>query len=137
MILAMSWRSVKAHKLRSLLNALGIVLGVGLIFAVISLSTTLVGTFDSLYSSVYGKTDLLVTPPTLDGTVKRDKLAKVQADPAAKEVAASIVSVLSVVHDGKAGSKQTDQINTSGIDPTAPDLTGAKIIEGRNIRAGN
>ena len=37
MILAMSWRSVKAHKLRSLLNALGIVLGVGLIFAVISL----------------------------------------------------------------------------------------------------
>lgn len=137
MILAMSWRSVKAHKLRSLLNALGIVLGVGLIFAVISLSTTLVGTFDSLYTSVYGKTDLLVTPPTLDGTVKRDKLAKVQKDPAAKEVAASIVSVFSIVRDGKAGSKQTDQINTSGVDPTAPDLTGAKIDEGRRIRGGN
>jgi len=137
MILAMSWRSVKAHKLRSLLNALGIVLGVGLIFAVISLSTTLVNTFDSLYSSVYGKTDLLVTPPTLDGTIKRDKLAVVLKEPAVDQASASIASVLSVMRGGKAGSKQTDQINTSGIDPTAPDLTGAKIIEGRNIRAGN
>jgi putative ABC transport system permease protein len=136
MILRMSWRSVRAHKLRSLLNALGIVLGVGLIFAVISLSVTLVSTFDDLYSSVYGKTDLLVTPPNIDGTVKKSKLAIVQKDPDVTAVSPSISNVQSLVRNGKAGSKQTDQVNTTGISPTGPDLTGAKTIEGRKIRGG-
>ncbi|MFT4048245.1 MAG: ABC transporter permease [Solirubrobacterales bacterium] len=127
---------MRAHKLRSLLNALGIVLGVGLIFAVISLSVTLVSTFDNLYASVYGKTDLLVTPPTIDGTVKRSKLAVVQKDPAVKTAAPSITAVLSLVKDGKTKSRQTDQVNTSGVDPTLPDLTGAKVASGRPIRGG-
>jgi putative ABC transport system permease protein len=117
-----------------LLNALGIVLGVGLIFAVISLSVTLVATFDNLYSSVYGKTDLLVAPPNVDGTIKRSKLAIVQKDPDVTAASASITSVQSLVRNGKAGSKQTDQVNSSGIDPTAPDLTGAKTVAGRKIR---
>lgn len=137
MIWTLSSRNVRAHKLRSLLNALGIVLGVGLIFAVISLSVTLVSTFDSLYSSVYGKTDLLVTPPNTDGTVKRDKLAVVEKDAAVKSASPSIAAVVSLVKDGKVGERQTSQVNASGIDPTKPDLTGAKVSSGRPIRGGN
>lgn len=137
MIWTLSWRNVRAHKLRSLLNALGIVLGVGLIFAVISLSVTLVATFDNLYASVYGKTDLLVTPPNADSTIKRSKLAIVQRDRAVKDASASITSVVSLVKDGKVATRQTSQVNASGIDPAAPDLTGATIVAGRAVRGGS
>ncbi len=52
MIRSLAWRSVRARKGRAFLNAAGIVLGVALFFSVLSLSKTIVSTFDELFSSV-------------------------------------------------------------------------------------
>ncbi|MBI4897018.1 MAG: ABC transporter permease [Actinobacteria bacterium] len=137
MIWALAWRDVISHKSRTALNALGIVLGVGLIFSVVALSVTLVGSFESLYGSIYGKTDLVISGPNGNGTVKRKMLAKVQAQPGVKVATANVSALLSIVRDGTAGSRQTDQINALGVDPAAPDLSGATILQGRRIRSGD
>lgn len=51
MIRSLAWRSVRARKGRAVLNGLGIVLGVALFFSVLSLSKTIVSTFDELFSA--------------------------------------------------------------------------------------
>lgn len=137
MIWALAWRDVISHKSRTALNTLGIVLGVGLIFSVVALSVTLVGSFESLYGSIYGNTDLVISGPNGNGTVKREKLAKVQDQHGVKVATGSVAALLSIVRGGSAGSRQTDQINARGVDPAMPDLSGATILQGRRIRSGN
>lgn len=137
MIWALAWRDVVTHKSRTALNTLGIVLGVGLIFSVVALSVTLVGSFESLYGSIYGKTDLVVSGPNGNGTVKRNVLAKVRSQPGVKVATANVAAVLSIVRGESAGTRQTDQINARGVDPAEPDLSGATILQGRRIRSGD
>ncbi len=137
MIWALAWRDVISHKSRTALNTLGIVLGVGLIFSVLALSVTLVGSFESLYGSIYGKTDLVISGPNGNGTVKREMLAKVRTQPGVKVATANVAALLSIVRGGSAGTRQTDQINTLGVDPVLPDLSGATILRGRRIRSGD
>lgn len=136
MIWSLAWRNVSAHKSRTALNALGIVLGVGLMFAVLALSVTLVSSFDNLYGSIYGKTDLIVSAPNDGGTIRRSAFAKVKADRGVETATANVLAVVSIVRHGKAGGNQADQLNTAGVASDAPDLTGAKLIDGRRVRRG-
>ena len=55
-----SLRSLRARPLRSLLTAGAIMLGVGMVFGVLLLVGTIHSTFDRLYDSIYGKTDIVV-----------------------------------------------------------------------------
>lgn len=54
-------RGLVKRPLRALLTTGGIVLGVGMIVAVLSLSATLLGGFNDLFGTVYGRTDIVVT----------------------------------------------------------------------------
>ena len=57
----LSLRSLRARPLRSLLTAGAIVLGVGMVFGVLLLVGTIHSTFDRLFDSIYGKTDIVVS----------------------------------------------------------------------------
>lgn len=54
-------RGLVKRPLRAILTTGGIVLGVGMIVAVLSLSQTLLGGFNDLFGTVYGRTDVIVT----------------------------------------------------------------------------
>ncbi len=140
MIRALAWRSVTARKLRAILNGAGIVLGVALIFSVLSLSKTIVGTFDDLFSAVYGKTDLIVSGAEVSGTVEESLLPEIQAVDGVEVATGSVMSVLTLVPPKgfKPGArvKGGEQLNASGIRPDAPDLSGIKKSAGRELRGG-
>src|SRR5512140_1063737 len=97
MIRALAWRSVTSRKLRAALNGAGIVLGVALAFSVLSLSKTIVTTFDDLFSSVYGKTDLVVAAGAANGTLNENLLQKVRATGGVEIANGSLTSVLTLV----------------------------------------
>ena len=54
-------RNLRARVQRTLLTAVGIVLGVGIVFGVLTLSNTMSGTFQELFTRAYGSADLTVT----------------------------------------------------------------------------
>ncbi|MBI5310781.1 MAG: FtsX-like permease family protein [Actinobacteria bacterium] len=137
MIRALAWRSVTSRKLRAILNGLGIVLGVALIFSVLSLSRTIVTTFDELFSSVYGQTDLIVSGADYAGTVDESLLEKVRAVDGVDIAVPSISSIVTLIP--KDGSKpgQDDQINVTGVNPGDEDLSGSQSVAGRGIEKGH
>jgi putative ABC transport system permease protein len=137
MLWSLAWRNIRSHPSRALLNTIGIALGVGLIFAVLALSKTLVSSFDDLYASVYGKVDLIVSGANGEGTVPPSVLNAVARTQGVKDVSANVAAVLTLVKHGKASSNQADELNATGIDPAAPDLTGSQVAAGRRVRAGN
>ncbi|MFY9487876.1 MAG: FtsX-like permease family protein [Solirubrobacterales bacterium] len=137
MIRSLAWRSVTARKLRAILNGAGIVLGVALIFAVLSLSKTIVTTFDELFGSVYEGTDIVVSGEDLVGTVDQSIFEKVKAINGVETATGVVGSVVSRVVDGKVESGQSAQINVQGIDPDQPDLSGAETLDGREVGSGD
>ena len=56
-----SLRNLRARAQRTLLTTIGIVLGVGIVFGVITLSDTMSSTFSDLYSRAFGAADITVT----------------------------------------------------------------------------
>lgn len=137
MIKALAWRSVTSRKLRATLNGLGIVLGVALIFSVLSLSKTIVATFDDLFSSVYGETDLIVSGADYAGTVEESLLASIQRIDGVESAVGSIGSVIVLIPEDGSKPANDDQILVSAVDPGAPDLSGAETVAGRDPRSGN
>lgn len=130
MVGALAWRSVRARKGRALLNALGIVLGVALFFSVLSLSSTIVSTFENLFTSVYGETDLIVTGgANAQGTLAEDLLEKVQRIDGVQTAVPAVGSTMSRVRSG-ASPGQKDQVFADGSRPGDPDLNGAEMISG-------
>jgi putative ABC transport system permease protein len=137
MLWSLAWRNIRTHPSRAVLNTVGIALGVGLIFAVLALSKTLVSSFDDLYSTVYGKVDLIISGANGEGTVAPSLLSVVRGTPGVKTATANVSAVLALVKDGRVSTRQADQLNTTGIDPAEPDLTGSELTAGRRVRAGD
>ncbi len=136
MLWSLAWRNIRSHRARTALNVVGIALAVGLIFAVLSLSETLVSNFDNLYSSVYGDVSLVISGANGQGTVAASTLSTARRVHGVKAASAQISSLAPIVRNGKAGTAVTDQINTVGVRPSAPDLSGATVATGRRIRSG-
>ncbi|MGH2959735.1 MAG: ABC transporter permease, partial [Solirubrobacterales bacterium] len=138
MIRSLAWRSVSARKGRAVLNGLGIVLGVALFFSVLSLSQTIVSTFDELFSSVYGDTDLAMSAGANgQGTLDESLLAKVQKADGVEVAVPSVAATMVLVKGGKAEASQKDQVFVSGVRPGDPDLTGTKTIAGATEVVGD
>ena len=57
----LAFRGLTRRPLRAILTTGGIILGVGMVVAVLSLSQTLLGGFNDLFDTVYGRTDVIVT----------------------------------------------------------------------------
>ncbi len=130
-------RNLKARRLRVLLTTLGVVFGVGMVFGVLLLSATMLKTFEELFDSVYGKTDLIVTGKSDVGALPASELKKARAVEGVKYAEGSLFSVFTLVKkSGKAERSQSGQLNVAGIDPKGPDLIGKKTVAGRDVKKG-
>ena len=155
-------RQVRARRMRALLTAAGIVLGVGMIFGVLTLSGTISRTFTDLFDSVYGKADLVVSG-TESTSLPRKALRQVRATPGVDEAQGSVFSVFTKyvkpppppepppVPEGlppgtppPGGPRlpsppkpdPSDQLNVVGEEPGVTDLTDTDLTSGRRPREG-
>ena len=134
---SLALKQVRSRRLRALLTAAGIVLGVGMVFAVLALSATIRGTFRDLFDSVYGRTDLVVSGSEGTGSLPQRELRLVERTPGVSEAVGDVTGVWTLVgKDGKASDSQSDQLNVGGFEPREPDLSSAETIEGRDPRRG-
>jgi len=132
---SLAFRQVRARRLRSLLTAAGIVLGVGMILGVLLLAVTINGTFDELFDSVYGRTDLIVSGEGGD-SLRAGTLERVRSVPGVAQVSGQVTGVFNLVRDGVASTDQTDRLNVSGLRAAATELTDARTVDGRRARSG-
>src|SRR5215218_1100327 len=129
-------RQVRARRLRSLLTAAGIVLGVGMILGVLLLSVTIHRTFTDLFDSVYGRTDLIVSGVGGD-SVPGSTLARVRHVPDVAEAQGTVTSVFTLVdRAGHASSEASSRLNVAGENPAAAALASSRTVAGRDARSG-
>ncbi len=133
----LSFRQLRTRKLRVLLTAAGIVLGVGMICGVLLLAATIQRTFTDLYDSVYGQTDLVVSGSESAGSLPPSALRRVQRTEGVEDASASVFAVTSLVdEDGRVEEGSGSTLNVSGDDPAATDFTAWTTTSGREIRGG-
>lgn len=135
----LSVRSLRARPLRSLLTAGAIVLGVGMMFGVLLLVGTIHSTFNQLFDSIYGKTDVVVSGQQSAGSLPAKTVQRVREVPGVEAASGSIGSIFRAVDShGKAGRTQSAQVFVAGVDLSQPemssaeDVAGAKPVEGTN-----
>ena len=129
-------RQVRARRLRALLTAAGIVLGVGMILGVLLLAATINRTFTDLFDSVYGKTDLVVSGNGED-SLKASTLRTVERTPGVQDAVGQVLSVFTVVDEsGLASEDPSEQLNVAGQEPRARNLTDAQQVAGRRPQEG-
>jgi putative ABC transport system permease protein len=133
---SLAFRQVRARRLRALLTAAGIVLGVGMILGVLLLAATINRTFTDLFDSVYGKTDLVVSGNGED-SLKASTLRTVTHAPGVGAAVGQVLSVFTVVDEsGLASDDPSEQLNVAGQEPRARNLTDAQQAAGRRPRSG-
>jgi putative ABC transport system permease protein len=135
----LSLRSLRARPLRSVLSACAIVLGVGMVFGVLLLVGTIRSTFNQLYDSIYGKTDVVVSGQQSAGSLPSTTVARIRAVPGVGAASGSVGSIFRTLDSrGKAGRSQSAQLFVEGVDVSQPEMSsavrvaGRKPIEGRN-----
>jgi putative ABC transport system permease protein len=130
-------RQLRTRRLRVLLTAAGIVLGVGMICGVLLLAATIQRTFTDLYDSVYGRTDLVVSGSESTGSLPASALARAQRTEGVEDATGDVFSVLSLVGgNGKVKDDNSATLNVTGEDPKVADYTDADITAGRRIQSG-
>jgi putative ABC transport system permease protein len=133
---SIAWRQIRARRLRALLTAAGIVLGVGMILGVLLLAATINRTFDDLFDSIYGRTDLVVSG-TDATSLPSNALPEVRRTEGVSDAAGRITSVFSLVdRAGRASTDASSQLNVAGEDPRAANLTDARTVAGREPERG-
>jgi putative ABC transport system permease protein len=133
---SLAFRQVRARRLRALLTAAGIVLGVGMIVGVLVLAATIQRTFTDLFDSVYGRTDLVVSGSD-QTSLPHSTLRRVRDTRDVEDAEGRISSVFSVVDRfGRASDEGSSQLNVAGEAPDAANLTDAETVAGRRPRRG-
>lgn len=133
----LSLRSLRARPLRSALTASAIVLGVGMVFGVLLLVGTIHSTFDRLFDSMYGRTDVVVSGEQSIGSVPYATLEKVRAVEGVEAASGSVWSVFRAVQDdGDVDRSRAGQVYVVGVDFRQPEMTDAEVVAGRDPIAG-
>ena len=99
-------RQLRTRRLRSALTTFGIVLGVGMVFGVLTLTGTIRSTFDDVISSAWGSKDLIVLPAG-GGGMLRENSSSARARPRASRTPAgwSAASFTRLDANGRAGRR--------------------------------
>jgi putative ABC transport system permease protein len=155
---SLALRQVRARRLRALLTAAGIVLGVAMILGVLLLTATIDRTFSNLFDSIYGRTDLVVSG-TESTSLRKGALRRVRATEGVEDASARIYGVFTRVEERpeprpaarpvppEPGApslpppeppepEPSDQVNVAGEDPEARNLTDAQFVAGRRPSTG-
>jgi putative ABC transport system permease protein len=85
-------RQLRTRRLRVLLTAFGIVLGVGMVFGVLLLVGTIRHTFDELIDSAWGTTDVVVTGQA-GGQMPDNTIERVRAMPGVRDAGGMVGSI--------------------------------------------
>ena len=83
-------RQLRTRRLRSALTTFGIVLGVGMVFGVLTLTGTIRSTFDHVISSAWGSKDLIVTPAGGGGLLRDSTVEQARAVPGVKDASGMV-----------------------------------------------
>jgi putative ABC transport system permease protein len=153
-------RQLRARRLRALLTAAGIVLGVAMILGVLLLSATIQRTFSDLFDSVYGRTDLVVSGSQSSGSLRAETLREVRRTEGVDEAVGNIQSRFNLIErrqseapapelpegvpDGAATPERSppetevtgEPLNVTGQAPEAADFSDTETVAGRLPRRG-
>ncbi|MEJ7840134.1 MAG: ABC transporter permease [Rubrobacter sp.] len=135
----LSLRNLRARAQRTLLTAVGIVLGVGIVFGVLTLSNTMSGTFQQLFSRAYGSADLTVTAAGGSGGFDENTVEQVRGLEGVESAAPRYSSAASLILDRKteAGLPEVQSMRLFGVEPESAELaTGFELTDGRFPRSG-
>src|SRR5436190_15367290 len=86
-------RQLRTKRLRSVLTTIGIILGVGMVFGVLTLTSTIRATFDDVISSAWGSKDLIVTPAGGGGVLSENTVERARAVPGVKDASGMVGGV--------------------------------------------
>ena len=132
-----AWRNVRRRRLRALLTAAGIVLGVGLMLGVLLLTSTINSTFKDLFDSIYGEADLVLVPVADSGKLDPRELGRARRVDGVVGAQGSLQDIfVRVTGRIPAADEDAGELNVAGIDPHAPDTAGLSFGEGRRASSG-
>jgi putative ABC transport system permease protein len=135
----LSLRNLRARVQRTLLTAVGIVLGVGIVFGVLTLSNTMSGTFQELFTRAYGSADLTVTAAGGSGGFGQKVVEEVRGYEEVETAAPrySLSSSLILDTGQKGGPPEVRSMRLFGVEPQSANLaTGFELTEGHFPRSG-
>ncbi len=134
----LSLRNLRARVQRTLLTAVGIVLGVGIVFGVLTLSDTMSGTFKELFTRAYGSADLTVTAAGGSGGFDQKVLKEVRGYEGIGSAApyCSLSSSLILDRVQKNGLPEVMSMQLFGVEPQSAQLaTGFELTDGHFPRS--
>ncbi|CAA9455958.1 MAG: ABC transporter, fused permease protein [uncultured Rubrobacteraceae bacterium] len=132
-------RNLRARVQRTLLTTIGIVLGVGIVFGVLTLSETMSGAFSNLFSRAFGAADLTVTAAGGNGSFDEEVVEKVRELPEVESAAPRLSQPASLLLSelDENGLPQVKNLRLLGVDPeTAALATDFELAEGRYPEEG-
>ena len=130
----MSLRNLRTRAQRTLLTATGIVLGVGIVFGVITLSDTMASNFRELYSRAYGTAELTVTAAGGNGTFDEGAIEKIRDHEGVESAAPRLSLPASLILDSERdnGLPEVQSMRLFGTEPESAALaTGFELTDGR------
>jgi putative ABC transport system permease protein len=132
-----SLRNLRARTQRTLLTAIGIVLGVGIVFGVITLSDTMSSTFGELYSRAFGAADITVTAAGGSGTFDREMVEEIRGYEGVESAAPRLSLPASLILDKESGPPEVRSMRLFGVEPESAALaTAFELTEGRFPKNG-
>jgi putative ABC transport system permease protein len=127
----LSLRNLRARAQRTLLTAVGIVLGVGIVFGVLTLSNTMSGTFKDLFTRAYGSSDLTVTAAGGSGGFGQKVAQKVRDHDGVKSAAPLYSFSSSLILPQKKALPEVRSMRLFGVEPQSAGLaTGFELTDG-------
>src|SRR5919202_447611 len=131
---SLSLRSLGARRQRTLLTTVGVVLGVGIVFGVLTLSETMSSTFEKLFSRAYGAADLTVTAAGGSGVFDEGAVGEVREEPGVAFAAPRLSMPAVLISEN---GKDTRGMRLFGVEPESAALaTGFELTEGRFPESG-
>ncbi len=138
-------KSLLSRKLRTILTALAIVLGVSMVSGSFVLTDTISKAFDSIFASSYAQTDAVVSGRAATdwqqgskALVSRDLLTRVRAVPEVEAAAGEIFDLNASGNSASLLDKQGEAISGNGsptfgvgVDPAYPQFNPLKLVSGR------
>jgi putative ABC transport system permease protein len=127
----LSFRNLRARVQRTLLTAVGIVLGVGIVFGVLTLSNTMSGTFKDLFTRAYGSADLTITAAGGSGGFDQKVVKEVRGYDGVRSAAPRYSLSSSLILKKKNGLPEVRSMRLFGVEPrTAALATGFELTDG-------